>query len=148
MAGRATMTRMAARLTTLPVILLACVPGARAGAEQERVDGMGRTQGWVVATEDGELDFVDCRGRRSALGSARIEPSTKRCPAAPTPLEMTGVIQGVDPVRRVVHAQDDTGSLRTFYITDDVSRLEQFKPGDRIRVTGPIDGQATRITRP
>jgi hypothetical protein len=148
MAGRTTMTRMAARVTTLPLVLLACVPGAPAGAEQERVDGMGRTQGWVVATEGGELNFVDCRGRRSALGSARIEPATKRCPAAPTPLEMTGVVRGIDAARRIVHAQDDSGSLRTFYIPDDVSRLEQFKPGDRIRVTGPIDGQATRITRP
>jgi len=52
------------------------------------------------------------------------------------------------PVRRIVHAQDDTGRLRAFHITDDVSRFEELQPGDRIRVTGPIDGQATRITRP
>jgi hypothetical protein len=142
------MTRMAACVMMLPVVLLACVPGAPAGAEQERVDGMGRTQGWVVARDSGDLDFVDCQGRRSTLGSARIEPSTKRCPTVPTPVEMTGVVRSIDPVRRIVHALDDAGSLRTFYTSDDVSSLEQFKPGDRIRITGPIDGQATRITRP
>src|SRR5262245_23662329 len=99
-------------LTTLLVALLACIPGAPAGAEQERVDDMGRTQGWVVAIEGGDLSFIDCQGRRSPLGSARIEPSIRN--------------------DRIVHAQDDTGRVRSFYITDDVSTLEQLKQGDRI----------------
>jgi hypothetical protein len=142
------MTRMAACVTTLPVVLLACVPGAPVGAEQERVDGMGRTLGWVVARDSGDLDFVDCQGRRSPLGSARVEPSTKRCPVAPTPLDMTGIVRGIDPVGRIVRTEDNAGSLHTFYLSDNVPSLEQLKPGDRIRVTGPIDGQVTRITRP
>jgi hypothetical protein len=53
-------------LTTLPVALLACVPGAPAGAEQERVDGMARTRGWVVATDGGDLSFVDCQAALTA----------------------------------------------------------------------------------
>lgn len=141
------MTRTTARLTTLSVALFALLVGSTAGAEQERVDGMGRTRGWVVATDGGELGFVDCQGRRSLLGSARIEGSTQRCPTSPTPQGMTGVVRSVDPVRRIVHAEDDTGRVRAFYITADVPRLEELKPGERIQTTGPIDGQATGITR-
>ena len=142
------MTRMAARLTIRLVVVLVLVAGSSAGAEQVRVDGMGRTQGWVVATDGGDLGFVDCQGRRSPLGSGRIESSTGRCPSSPAPLEMTGVIRSVDPVRRIVNAQDDAGRLRAFHVTDEVSRLDELQPGERIRATGPIDGQVTRITRP
>jgi hypothetical protein len=117
-----------------------------AGAEQERVDGMGRTRGWVVASADGGLAFVDCQGQRSALGSARVEPSTTRCPTLPTPLEVTGVVQSVDSVRRIVRAQEDTGRLHTFHVTLDVPWPVDLKPGQRIRAIGPIDGQATSIT--
>ena len=141
------MPRMA-RLTMPLVALLALVAGSAAGAEQLRVDGMGRTPGWVVATEDGTLVFVDCQGRRSTLGSARIESSTSRCPVPPAPLDMTGVIRSIDPVRRIVRAQDDAGQRRTFHITEDVPRFDELRPGERIRVTGPIDGQVTRISRP
>jgi hypothetical protein len=139
---------MAARLTMLLVALLALVAGSTAGGEQLRVDGMGRTPGWVVAGDDGNLVFVDCQGRRSMLGSARIESSASRCPVSPAPLDVTGIIRSVDPVRRIVNAQDDAGQLRTFHITEDVARLDEFRPGERIRATGPIDGQVTRITRP
>jgi len=128
--------------------MLALLTGSPASGEQERVDGMGRTRGWVVATESGDLGFVDCQGRRSPLGSARIEPATGRCPSPPIPLEVIGVIRSVDPVRRIVHAEDDTGRRRVFHVTDDVSRLETLEPGQRILATGPIDGQITRITRP
>jgi hypothetical protein len=142
-----TMTRTTARLTTLPAALFALLVGSMADAEQERVDGMGRTRGWVVATDGGELGFVDCQGRRSMLGSARFESSTERCPTSPTPLEMSGVVRRVDPVRRIVHAEDDTGRVRAFHITGDVPRLEELKPGERIHAIGPIDGQVTGITR-
>lgn len=136
-----------ARLTTLSVALFALLVGSSAGAEQERVDGMGRTLGWVVAVDGGELGFVDCQGRRSLLGSTRIEASAHRCPTSPPPLEMTGVVRSVDPARRIVSAEDDTGRVRAFHITADVPRLEDLKPGERIQATGPIDGQATGITR-
>ena len=119
-----------------------------ADSEQERVDGMGRTRGWVVATEGGDLAFVDCQGRRSVLGSARVEPSATRCPASPTPVEVTGVVHSVDSVRRIVRAQEDTGRVRTFHVTPDVPWPAELKPGRPIRVTGPIDGQATGLTIP
>jgi hypothetical protein len=142
------MTRMLARLATLSLAVLAFLAEVPAGAEQERVDGMGRTQGWVVATEAGDLGFVDCRGQRSGLGGARVEPAAGRCPSTPPPFEMTGVVRTVDPVRRVVHAEDEAGHPRAFHVTHEVSSLEALQPGERIRATGPIDGQATRITRP
>ena len=136
-----------ARLTTLSVALFALLAGSSAGAEQERVDGMGRTRGWVVAVDAGELGFVDCQGRHSRLGSTRIEASAHRCPTSPLPLEMTGVVRSVDPVRRIVSAEDDTGRVRAFHITADVPGLEDLKPGERIQATGPIEGQATGLTR-
>lgn len=142
------MTWTTTRRTTLRVAGAGLLVASIAGAEQERVDGMGRTRGWVVASEDGELGFVDCQGRRSVLGSARIEPSAARCPTPPTPLEMNGVVRSVDPVRRIVHAEDDAGRVRAFHVTADVPRLEDLKPGERIRATGPIEGQVARITRP
>lgn len=148
MAGRwSTMTRTTTRFATLSAALLALLVGATVGAEQERVDGMGRTRGWVVATDTGELGFVDCQGRRSPLGAARIEVSSQRCPAPPSPLEMTGVVRHVDLERRVVHAEDETARVHAFHITADVPRLEDLKPGERIQVTGPIAGQVTRFVR-
>jgi hypothetical protein len=135
-------------LGAVPVVLVAVAAGHPAAAEQERVDGMGRTRGWVVATDEGDLGFVDCQGRQSPLGNARIESSTTRCPTSPTPLDVTGVVRSVDAVRRIVHAQDDAGRVRVFHITDEVPRLEALKPGARIRATGPIDGQATGMTSP
>ena len=136
------------RLMTLAVALFAVVAGSAAAAEQERVDGMGRTPGWVVATDGGDLAFVDCQGRRSPLGSARIESSTNRCPRSPAALDITGVVHSVDRIRRIVHAEEDSGRVRVFHTTADVVRLEELKPGERIRATGPIDGQVTHITRP
>jgi hypothetical protein len=141
------MTGTATRLRTLRVAVLALLIGSTADAEQERVDGMGRTRGWVVATDGGELAFVDCQGRRSMLGNARIESSTARCPTPPTPLEMIGVVRSVDPARRIVHAEDDTGRVRAFHVVAEVPRLEDLKPGERIRATGPIDGQVAAIAR-
>ena len=118
-----------------------------AGAEQERVDGMGRTRGWVVADDGGELAFVDCHGRRSAVGSARVEAASGRCPTPPTPHELTAIVRRVDLIRRVVHAEDPTGRLRAFHVPADVPRLEELNPGERIHASGPIDGQLTGFTR-
>jgi hypothetical protein len=130
------------------VVLCALVAGSSVAAEQERVDGMGRTRGWVVATDSGDLGFVDCQGQRSPLGSARVESSAARCPTSPTRLDVTGVVRSVDPARRIVHAEDETGRVRVFHLTTDMPWREDLKPGQRIRATGPIDGQATAITTP
>jgi hypothetical protein len=139
---------MAARPTTMLLALLVVPAGWSVHAEQERVDGMGRTQGWVVATEAGELGFIDCQGHRSVLGSARVESATRRCPSPPTPFQMTGVIRSVDLVRRIIHAEDEAGRPLAFHVTEAVPVLEAFQPGQRIRATGPIEGQVTQIDRP
>ena len=141
------MSRTGGRYATLPVALLALLVGAPAGAEQERVDGMGRTRGWVVATDGGELGFVDCHGRRSLLGSARVEPSQARCQSSPPPFKLTGVIRSVDPEQRVIHAEDERGRVHAFHLPSDVPQMEDLKPGERIEATGPIEGQVTAITR-
>jgi hypothetical protein len=136
------------RLSPLPVVLCTLAAAYSADAEQEKVEGMGRTRGWVVATDSGDLAFVDCQGRRSALGSARIESSATRCPVPPPRLDMTGVVRRVDPVRRIVHAEDETGRVRVFHVATDVSWPPDIELGQRIRATGPIDGQVTAITIP
>ena len=51
-------------------------------------------------------------------------------------------------MRRIVRAEDETGRVSVFHITADVPRLEDLNPGQRIRATGPIDGQVTAITIP
>jgi hypothetical protein len=129
------------------VALFGLLVATMAGAEQERVDGMGRTRGWVVADDGGALAFVDCHGRRSDVGSARIEVASGRCPTPPMPQELTGVVRSVDPVRRIVHAEDHTGRLRAFHVPADVPRLEELNPGERIHASGPIEGQITGFTR-
>jgi hypothetical protein len=129
------------------VALFVLLVATAAGAEQERVDGMGRTRGWVVADDGGELAFVDCHGRRSAIGSARVEAASGRCPTPPAPHELTAVVRRVDLVRRVVHAEDHTGRLRAFHVPADVPRLEELNPGERIHASGPVDGQLTGFTR-
>jgi hypothetical protein len=139
---------MAARPTTMLFALLVFLSSRLAHAEQERVDGMGRTPGWVVATETGDLGFVDCQGNRSALGNTRVESVARRCPSSPPPFEMTGIIRSVDQMRRIIQAEDETGRLFAFHVTDAVPALEAFQAGERIRVTGPISGQVTRINRP
>lgn len=136
------------RLSPLSAVLCLLAAGHPAGAEQEKVEGMGRTPGWVVATDSGDLGFVDCQGRRSPLGGARIETSATRCPTSPTRLDVTGIVRRVDPVRRIIHAEDETGRVRVFHLTTDIPWPEDLAPGRRIRATGPIDGQVTGITIP
>jgi hypothetical protein len=136
------------RATTLSTVaLFALLAASGAGAEQERVDGMGRTRGWVVADDGGALAFVDCHGRRSGVGSARIESASGRCPTPPMPHEVTVIVRSVDPIRRIVHAEDHTGRLRAFHVPAEVPRLEELNPGERIHASGPIDGQITGFAR-
>ena len=136
------------RATTLSTVaLFGLLVATVVGAEQERVDGMGRTRGWVVAGDGGILAFVDCHGRRSDVGSARIEAASGRCPTPPAPHEVAGIVRSVDPVRRIVHAEDDTGRVRAFHVPADVPRLEELNPGERFHASGPIEGQITGFTR-
>jgi hypothetical protein len=138
---------MAAQLTMVLLTLLVSSPGRSAYAEEERVDGMGRSAGWVVATAGGDLAFVDCHGHRSALGSARVEPASRRCPSAPAPFAITCVVRRVDTARRIIHAEDEAGQPRAFHVTEAVPFLETLQPGDWISAAGPIDGQVTKIDR-
>ena len=131
----------------MALALFALLVATVAGAEQERVDGMGRTRGWVVADDGGDLAFVDCHGRRSVVGNARIEAAGGRCPIPPARHELTAVVRSVDLVRRIVHAEDHTGRLRAFHVPADVPRLEELNPGERIHASGPIEGQITGFTR-
>jgi hypothetical protein len=127
------------------------VLGVFAGAgrtEQVIVRGMGRTQGWVVATDDGELGFVDCQGRQSGLGDARVEATTGRCRTSAPPVDITGVVRSIDPGLRILRAVDDTGHVHTLYVPEDAGPLTDIQAGDRIRVTSPVTGQASRISRP
>jgi hypothetical protein len=129
--------------TTLTLFALL---GGSAAGEQKRVEGMGRTLGWVVAVDD-ELAFVDCQGRHSPLGSARVESTSERCGTAPAPFSLTAVVRRVDPIRRIVSAEDDAGRVHTLHVPPDGPRLEDLNPGERIEATGPIQGQATAIAR-
>lgn len=141
--GRASRYRAALSTLALFGLLVASV----AGAEQERVDGMGRTRGWVVADDGGGLSFVDCQGGRSELGSSRIEDTSGRCPTPSTSHQLTAIVRSVDRARRIVHAEDESGRLRAFHVPADVPRLEELTPGERIHASGPIEGQITGFTR-
>lgn len=134
--------------TTLAVGLVLGIFASAGRAEQMMVSGMGRTQGWVVATDDGELGFVDCQGRRSRLGDARVEATTARCQMLARPIEITGVVRSIDPGLRILRAVDDTGQAHTLYLPEDAGPLEDIHAGERIRVTSPVAGQASRISRP
>jgi len=117
-------------------------------AEQVMVRGMGRTQGWVVATDDGELGFMDCQGRQSRLGDARVEATSGHCRMSARPLEIPCVVRSIDPGLRILRAVDDAGRLHTLYVPEDAGPLHDIHAGERIRVTSPVAGQASRITRP
>lgn len=133
---------------TSAIGLVLGVFAAAGRAEQVMVRGMGRTQGWVVATDDGELGFVDCQGRQSRLGDARVEATTGRCRTSARPIEVIGVVRSIDPGPRILRAVDDAGRTHTLYVPDDAGPLEDFQAGERIQVTSPVAGQASRITRP
>jgi hypothetical protein len=149
LAARRRGTPRAGRLSTPVLWLLVLVTAGAGSAEQVLVQGMGRTHGWLVATDDGALAFVDCQGRLfDALGGVRIEPSTGRCPSSPAPVEVTGVIHSVDAARRIVRAEDEGGRVHVFYVGDDRAALGDLRPGERIRAIGPVAGHASRITRP
>jgi hypothetical protein len=140
---------MAMMACTTSAVGLALAVFAGAGrAEQVVVRGMGRTQGWVVATDDGELGFMDCQGRQSRLGDARVEATSERCRMSARPIEITCVVRSIDPGRRILRAVDDAGQLHTLYVPDDAGPLQEIHAGERIRVTSPVAGQASRITRP
>jgi hypothetical protein len=133
---------------TSAIGLVLGVFAAAGRAEQVMVRGMGRTQGWVVATDDGELGFVDCQGRQSRLGDARVEATTGRCRTSARPFEVTGVVRSIDPGLRILRAVDDAGHVHTLYVPEDAGRLEDLQAGERIHVTSPVAGQASRINRP
>lgn len=132
--------------TTSAVVVLGIFAGA-GRAEQVMVRGMGRTQGWVVATDDGELEFVDCQGRQSRLGDARVEATTGRCRMSARPIEIIGVVRSIDPGLRILRAVDDAGHVHTLYVPEDAGPLEDIHAGERIQVTSPVAGQAARISR-
>jgi hypothetical protein len=134
--------------TTSAVGLVLGTFAGAARAEQVMVRGMGRTQGWVVATDDGELGFVDCQGRQSRLGDARVEATTGRCRMSARPIEITGVVRSIDPDLRILRAVDDAGHVHTLYVPEDAGPLEALRAGERIRVTSPVAGQASRISQP
>ena len=134
--------------TTSAVGLVLGVFAGAGRAEQVMVRGMGRTQGWVVATDDGELGFVDCQGRQSRLGDARVEATTGRCRTSAHPIEVTGVVRSIDPGLRILRAVDDAGQVHTLYVPEDAGPLQDFQAGERIHVTSPVAGQASRINRP
>src|SRR5262245_43517157 len=134
--------------TTSAVGLVLGILAGAGRAEQVMVRGMGRTQGWVVATDNGELGFVDCQGRQSRLGEARVEATTDRCRMSAPPIDVTGVVRSIDPGRRILRAVDDAGQVHTFYVPEDAGPLPDIQVGERIRMTSPIAGQASRIGRP
>ena len=128
-------------------VLLGIFAGA-AQADQMLVRGMGRTLGWVVATDDGELRFVDCQGHQSRLGDARVEATTARCGMSARPIETIGIVRSIDPGLRILRAVDDSGHVHTLYVPEEVGPLEDIHVGERIRVTSLVAGQASRISRP
>src|SRR5262245_19240041 len=69
-------------LAVLPIAWLAVLAGARgAGTEELLVMGMGRSLGWLVASETGEVQFRDCQGQLTASPGRRVEPTARRCPS-------------------------------------------------------------------
>ena len=64
------------------------------------------------------------------------------------PIELTGVVRSIDPGLRILRAVDDAGHVHTLYVPEDAGPLEGIHAGERIRVTSPVAGQASRISRP
>jgi len=133
--------------TCLPV--LAGTPGV--GAEELLVMGMGRSLGWLVASEAGEVRFRDCQGRLTATPDGRVEPTTRRCAPPPSGVEVVGTVKAVDPLRRVLLVEDGSGRVHGFYVADDgagTASLDELTAGRRVQVTGPVPGRAARIAEP
>jgi hypothetical protein len=137
------------------VALVTCLPGLagppRAGAEELLVMGMGRSLGWLVASETGEVQFRDCQGRLTATPDGRVEPTTRRCPGPPSGVEAVGIVKTVDPLGRVLLVEDGSGRVHGFYVADEgpgAPSLTGVMPGRQVRVTGPVPGRASRISLP
>lgn len=112
--------------------------------------GMGRTLGWIVATEEGELRFRDCQGRLTTVRDGRVESTTRRCERIGDGVEVVGAVRALDPVARILLTEDSSGRVHGFYLEDaifDAPSLLDVKPGQSVRVTGPVAGRATRIER-
>jgi hypothetical protein len=129
-----------------PAVVLGFAPVA--GAEEALVRGMGRTTGWVVATEDGGLRFRDCQGQTSAIESARIEATTEHCRDNSRRIDLVGTLRRLDTAGRFVVETPD-GQLHSFYIDTgrpDTPAFAGLAPGQGVRVTGPVAGRATGLT--
>jgi hypothetical protein len=134
----------AALITWLPVV----AAPLRAGAEELLVMGMGRSLGWLVASETGEVQFRDCQGQLTPAAGSRVEATPRRCAPTPSSVEAVGVVKSVDPVCRVLLVEDDSGRVHGFYVADDgpgAASLDRLTVGRRVRVTGPVPGRAARI---
>ncbi len=115
------------------------------------IRGMGRTVGWVVATDRGEVRFRDCQGLLLGLEGGRVEAASGRCPGASRPVEVVGAVTRTDPVLRVLVVEEAPGRRHAFYVDPgrpDAPALADLRPGQIVRVTGPTVGRATAIGPP
>jgi hypothetical protein len=147
LAGRATLTADATLAVLTLVMVLGFAPAV--GSEEALVRGMGRTTGWIVATEDGGVRFQDCRGQLSPIENARIEATTERCADASRRIDLVGTLRRLDGAGRVVVVETADGQLHSFYIDtgrSDAPAFAGLAPGQGVRVTGPVAGRATGLS--
>jgi len=133
-------------------------------------EGLASAEDWL-SKKDGALYlgwaqpegiFLTCAKNPIPIGKGKIEQAQEQCPPKsgssfpawprPSPFRIIGEVEGKDIVTNTLKLKETSGGTKSFYYlpTDLGSGTISFndiKIGDKITITGPMQGRADAITR-
>lgn len=106
--------------------------------------------------------FLTCAKNPIPIGEGKIEQAQEKCPhnwafpflfgSRPSPFRVIGEVEGKDTVTNTLKLKETSGDTKSFYYlpTDLGSGAISFNDiqiGEKITITGPMQGRADAITR-
>jgi hypothetical protein len=134
------MVRLVSSFVLVPMLLVPLL----VAAEVNLVLGMGRSLGWVVATNDGTVRFRTCQGTLLDSPVSRSEPTSAHCPHPAAPVTLHDTIRAVDPAMSVPVSRVDDGTDSRFWVAPDYSGDLPIA-GARLTIRDRVTGHVTAI---
>jgi hypothetical protein len=109
-----------------------------------------------------EGNFLTCRKTTITIGQGKIEKTQEKCPPdsgptfffglGPSSFRLVGEVDGINTTTKTLKVKEEFGGTKAFYyLPADLGpksiSLDDIKVGDKITITGPMQGRADAITR-
>lgn len=106
--------------------------------------------------------FLTCNNNTVAIGQGKIEQVQEKCPldsgavilfgSSLSPFMVTGEVEGKATATNTLKLKNEFGVTKSFYylpasLESGAISLKDIKVGDKITITGPMQGRADTITR-